>query len=379
MRAPRIRKVRLAYVIRTLHFGGTSRQLLKLVQGHDRSKYDIHIVVISPEKPDMLSSFKEEDVSIHVGRFSTSVPSSVIWLAGIIRRSRFDLVHSFLSRADIVVCLAGLLCGFRRIICSERGNRRTVYSGYGFRHRIVDRLVTFRRAVRICTNSYYSMRKLRELRCPMSKTVVVYNGIALDTQKKERAQSTSFLQKQGAKVVGMVSRLHPVKAPGVFVDTAAKIRNRFPELPVRFVLVGSGPDAALVSEKIQDYGMTGFFVLAGYQSNPEYWISRFDICVLTSLSESLPNSVMEYMAARKPVVASAVGGIPELVKDGSSGILCRAKDSDAFVDAIVWLLKNSAAALKMGNIGYNRLVSEFSMPRVLQQLDDLYSEILDHC
>lgn len=368
--------IRIAFATKGLNYGGAERQLLKLVRGLDKKKYDIHVISLVRRKHHLLDAFRKEAITLHLCNYHSKNPLTLIWLVNIIRQSQFDLIHSFLPRADVQVCMASILCGFKTIICSERGTRRAQPSRYRFWHRLADRLFTFRQAVKVCVNSKFSIQILKQIGCPESKIVVVYNGLQMPLPPISKPAEMPFVLQKGEQLVGMVVRLHPIKTPEIFVKAAAEIIKKYPNLRVKFVLVGDGPLEKTLRKQIQTCNLSNYFFMAGYQSNPEAWISKFDICVLTSYGEGLPNSVMEYMAFRKPVVASSVGGVPELIEHGVNGLLYEHNDHDLLVESIVRLLRNKKEALKMGNCGYKRLVQEFSMDASIRHLDSLYQEVL---
>lgn len=280
-------RICIAFAIRSLDVGGISRQLLKLVRSIDNSRYAAHILVIARSNHRLLNQFQELNVSVHLGNFHKKNPCSVLWIAYLIRKFRFELIHSFLARADILVCVAAVLCGYKNVICTEHGNQRVDYSSCGFRQRLLDRAITFRVATYISACSDYSRRVLRQIGCPALKLVVIRNGISEIDPERLAGAETRNKQLGSCKVVGMVARLHPVKAPQVFLSTAVKVLRSLPNSAIRFVLVGSGPMERDFQNSVRRLGdLSGSILLVGFHPNPEEWISAFDVCVLTSFSES---------------------------------------------------------------------------------------------
>lgn len=371
-----IRPVRIAFAVPNLNFGGAARELLELVRHLDKSRYDIHVVALIPQAHHLLDRFQEAGVSIHLCRHRSKDPLGIVWFADLIRKYRIDLVHSFLPRADVHACMAGLLAGFKNVICSEIGLRRSFFPKYKFRYRLLDRLFTFRTAARIQANSRYSRQILRQKGCPEGKIWIVHNGIQLPLRCVRKRVGTPLERRRRERTVGMVSRLHPVKAPEIFADSAAEILKQHPDPPVRFILVGDGPLRDALETRIRQHGIPESFLMAGYQPHPEAWISGFDIGVLSSLSDTCPLSVMEYMAYGKPVVATAVGGVPELVEDGVTGLLVEPGNPQRLAEAILRLLKEPAEARQMGQRGYDRLRREFSMDVIVERMESLYRSVL---
>src|SRR5262249_8971816 len=153
------------------------------------------------------------------------------------------------------------------------------------------------------------------------KIVVIKNGVAgVDAAADDRPELRRELGlASDAKLIGIVARLQEVKGHRFFIDAAARVLRR--EVDARFVLVGDGPLRTDIENQAADPGITGHVHLLGDRTDVSRLVAAFDLLVLASLHEGLPNAVMEAMAAGVPVVSTAVGGAKELISDGETGYL----------------------------------------------------------
>jgi len=177
----------------------------------------------------------------------------------------------------------------------------------------------------------------------------------------------------GARVVGVVARLDPVKDHATLIRAFALLAPRLAE--AHLVIAGDGPGRAELESLATGLGLRERIHFAGMlpsRPNPHHW---FDVSALASLSEGFPNSVVEAMAAARPVVATDVGGIRDALTDGETGLLVPAADPAAFAGALERLLRDPAAAEAMGRAGRARAEEHFAAAPVLAGLLSLYAEL----
>jgi glycosyltransferase involved in cell wall biosynthesis len=176
----------------------------------------------------------------------------------------------------------------------------------------------------------------------------------------------------------MVGTLRPEKAYDVLIRAAAALRQRFPA--VRVLIVGGadrrGPEIRPGLEAlIESLGLGDTVTLLGRRSDAIDLIAAFDVAVLCSDREGSPISVLEYMQAARPVVATRVGGIPDQVIDGETGFLVPAQDPDALARRVGDLLADPVRARAMGEAGRNRRAAEFSMDAMTRRVESMYDEL----
>jgi L-malate glycosyltransferase len=198
-------------------------------------------------------------------------------------------------------------------------------------------MVTFRIASRVCVNSRAGQRNLLAGGCPASKIEVIHNGVNLELLDAVAPLPVrdQFGWKEPWPIVGTVSRLVDFKGVDTLLRAVAGLQER---QPVYCVIVGDGPQRPALEQLAAQLGLSRQVAFAGFQSPPHGYVKAFDIAVQASRREQGSNSVLEYMACGLPVVATRVGGNPEFVMDGQTGLLVECDDAPGMSDALAALL-----------------------------------------
>jgi glycosyltransferase involved in cell wall biosynthesis len=216
-----------------------------------------------------------------------------------------------------------------------------------------------------------------------SKIAVIRNGV--DLARFDNLSPNVTLRRElelcdDTPVVGVVSRLTRLKGLENFLEAAAMVRARVPK--ARFLVVGeTSPMDRDYLRELQQYavrcGVDGNVTFTGLRSDVPSVLASFTVSVMPSLNEALSNVVLESMAAGAPTVATRVGGTPEAVIDGVTGILVPPADSAALADAIVHLLSNRQLAAHLGHAARARIADHFSVRRMVRATEDLYTDLLE--
>ena len=199
----------------------------------------------------------------------------------------------------------------------------------------------------------------------------IYNGLNID-----RFVNTGNRSLGGQRVVS-VGNIRRVKGHDVFVRAAAIIAQRFPR--ARFTIAGEILEQQYFQELltlIDKLGLADRFSFEGGVTDLPSFLAGADIFVLPSRSEGFSNALIEAMAASLPVIATKVGGNPEAVKDGVTGLLVSPEDPGALADALQELLSDSERSWAMGTAGRRLAIDEFSNDRVIHQLAEIYQRLL---
>jgi glycosyltransferase involved in cell wall biosynthesis len=157
------------------------------------------------------------------------------------------------------------------------------------------------------------------------------------------------------------------------VDAAALVVRRVPD--ARFVIAGEGELRGALEHQIKALGLEKHVILAGFRPDVLSLHKAFDIFVMSSLTEGLGTSLLDAMACGKPVVATTAGGIPEVVRDGETGLLVPPKDDQAMADAIVRLLKDGSLRARMGAAGMSLANTRFSAERMVAETLAVYADV----
>ena len=373
---------RVALVIPSLDYGGAERHLVRLTRGLRASSIAPSVIVLDPRAANPLRpEIEATGAEVMTPPHARNHPLSATWLAGQLRSGRFDVAHSFLWRADVQLALAARLAGFTPVIASERGDRLmpSYWSPAWRKRRWLDRRLTFRTARRLVTNSEAGRAAVARAGYPDDRVVVIPNWIHLADVDAARTEGMGLRTHYGfgdRVVIGFVGRLAPDKGALEFVRVASAIANHCTDR-VRFVMVGDGLLRSKVEADIGAAGLTPQFVLAGAVSAPLSFIHAMDVGVMCSPSESMPNVMLEFMAAGKAVVAPAVGGLGEVLVDGVTGRLVAAGSTDALADACVALVDAVADRNAMGHKARRAVETGYQEATGITRYLELYEQVAD--
>jgi glycosyltransferase involved in cell wall biosynthesis len=177
-----------------------------------------------------------------------------------------------------------------------------------------------------------------------------------------------------APVVGIVARLMPQKDHATFLAAAARVHQQIPD--VRFLIVGEGPLLPRLIDQTQELGLQGAVIFAGLRRDVPAVMAAIDVLAFSSKWEGLPVAMLEGMAAGKPVVATAVNGIPGVLADGKMGILAPPNNPEALAEGMMALLQNPVLAQSMGATGYEHVAAHYSISAAIQRTAALYQRLI---
>ena len=198
------------------------------------------------------------------------------------------------------------------------------------------------------------------------KIVAIHNGVDIPRNMRIFKQDQYF-------VIGSSGRFFPVKDYALMVEVAREIRNYTDK--IRFELAGDGPEKARILELVRKYGLENSFSFRGFLKDMPDFFQGLDLYINTSLHEGIPMSVLEAMAHGLPVVAPAVGGLKEILKDGVHGFLVEERGPKAFAEKCIYLYQNEKLRRAMAKEARDRVANDFSRDRMVQEYHRLYKEI----
>jgi glycosyltransferase involved in cell wall biosynthesis len=230
----------------------------------------------------------------------------------------------------------------------------------------------------VCVSQAQASRVLRAGVHP-ERVRVIHN--AVDPERfsapdpRHRDELCGRFKRRPARLVGAAGRLSPEKGFEVFVAAAGQVSRTHPE--VGFVLFGDGPRRERILRQVQAAGLSDRFALAGFRDDLDCYVPHLDLFVLPSYTEGLPNVVLEACAASVPVVATAVGGTPEILRDGA-GLLVAPGDATALADTIAAALGRGAALRALGEAGHSRVRERFTFAAQARRYQELLYELCPH-
>lgn len=287
-----------------------------------------------------------------------------------IRAQRAEIVHTHGYKADMYGYLAARATRSPVVATCHNWPGRTLVLRL---YESIDRrlLAHFDEVVAVSDSVAESLRRTR---AGTSDVRVIYNGVDLQRFAESRLTPDHVRQIDATRLVGMVSRLVPGKGAHSFIRVAREVSSTFPD--VRFVLVGEGPMRAELERFASSLSMDQKIVFAGVRTDMPNVYASLSIVVLPSMNEGMPMCILEALAARRPVIATAVGAIPDVIQHGRTGILIKPCDDGALRDAIVQLLENPALARNFASQGFELVSERFSAAVMARSYRDLYMQVV---
>lgn len=358
--------------------GGAEKQLFLLASSLDPKAFRSIVAQLGPSGTSGIPTGPAGTATLlHVPVRRFYGPAGIIQLYRLCRLARqegVDIIHTFFEKSEVLGWLISRLAGIPRWVTSRRD--------LGFKRGDFYRKL-FRWTARYCGRCIAVCRAVAEHACaegslPLEKIQVIYNG--LDFSPYRTVKNTADAKRdlgipETAPVVGMIANMNfEIKGHDYFLAAAGLILAQVPDTV--FVLVGDGPLRRRLEETASRMGVRDKVLFLGTRSDAPAILAAMDVSVLCSTSEGMSNVILESMAAGKPVVATRVGGNPELVDDGVTGLLAPPADAGALAEAALSLLHDPARARIMGNAGRERVVREFTVEAMVRKHEQLYENMM---
>jgi glycosyltransferase involved in cell wall biosynthesis len=360
--------------------GGAERVAMEIATRLDRSRFESVYCAsrMSPataRRSTAVAEQRMQDAGVRyfgLGRRS----STDLWrwapLYRALRRERFDVVHTHMFGSNAWGTLIGRLARVPAIVAHEH---TWSFEGRPLR-RLVDRDVIGRGSNVFVAVSRADRRKMIEIEGVNPKKVLfVPNGIPTPPPPSGADVRAELGIPAGAPVIGTVSVLRPQKALDVFIRAAVPLLRDYPDL--RVWIAGEGPLKEELGELVRGLGVQERVMLLGYRSDVPDVLNSLDVAVSSSLFEGSPLAVMEYMEAARPIVATTVGGVPDLIDDGVHGLLVPPADPEALGAALRRMLDDRDAAQAMAERARERRRREFNIDLTVRRFESLYLRLLE--
>lgn len=361
--------------------GGSERQAVQLARLlHGSGRFRVRVASLSPE-----GALRGEVERLGLGEVPAFPLTSFYDLnalrqlrrfAAFLRRERVDLVQTHDFYTNVFGMAGAALAGVGARVASKRetGGMRTGAQ------RAAER-AAYRLAHAVVANAEAVRRQLTGEGVPASKIVVVYNGldaarVATPEGFRREEALARFGLPVGRRFVTLVANLrHAVKDHPTFLRAARRVREAVPD--AAFVLAGEGELTEPMRGLAAGLGVGADVFFTGRCADVASLLAASEVCVLSSVAEGFSNSILEYMAAGRPVVATDVGGAREAVVEGETGHLVAAGDDAALAARVAGLLRDPARAREMGERGRLRVAAEFSCAAQLGRTEALYERLLE--
>ncbi|MGY8732816.1 MAG: glycosyltransferase [Pirellulales bacterium] len=364
----KLRRIKVLHLVTSLEVGGAQHGMLLGLPRFDSDQYE-HIVCSIMDRMQMASQFREAGVEVRSLGLSRKTDIGVVLrLRALLKEIRPDVLHTYLLHGNILGRLIGRLVGVPVIIGSERTIGQARKWG-----RLATRLTNpLTDAVEV--NSEIGGRAIeRDLGVPSEKIELVRSGLDLSVfssaSRRDELRSEFGVTADQHLIVYM-GRLRTVKGVEFGIRAFATALEQLPN--IRMVLTGEGDQRNFLSSLVSKLGISEQVEFLGVRNDVPELLGAADSVLMPSLTEGFPRTAIEAMAAGKPVIATNVGGTPEAIIDGETGILVPARDSDALASAIVRLVGDSDLQARLGAAGRERAAQNYSVDKYVSRLDEMY-------
>jgi len=350
---------KIIHIIGRLNYGGAEKLLLDLCRKIDKDKFSVSVVVLQDDNP-LIESFEAAGVKLKFFHKRGKLDFGIIRrVENYLKQEQPDIVHTHLFAGDFWGGQAALRAKVPVIISTKHD-----VLNEGWWRNYLGRKIR-RRLTRIIAISKATQEHLINLeKIPFEKIQVIYNGV--DVNKFYLSEPKLF--KQERLTIGTVGRLSKEKGQKHLIRACRFLRTRDWQL----ILVGGGPLHEDLAAQARFLGIDDKVKITGFVSDVRPYLDEFDIFVLPSISEGLSLSILEAALAGKFIIATDVGGIPEIVTHDETGLLFKPKNIESLVQHLEWVHNNRREATKMALDLQREVLEKFDINKVIKQYENLY-------
>ena len=364
--------IKILHILDSLKVGGLENGVINLINKLDRRKFMHTICCIRTAGP-MATRLERQDVKIVSMNNIAQDYAMPFRLMRVLKHIKPDIVHTR-NWGTVDGIIAAKMIGIKRIIHGEHGREFVDQCGSNFKRNLIRKFLLRRTCCVVAVSEELKNWLIESIGIPEKRVVKIINGV--DTEKfsppinKSQAKrrlgiSSDFL------VVGTVGRLDPVKNYEMLLKAICFVKET---VPYKVVFVGDGPERPKLEEFVRVNHLPNI-VFYGEKHNVSDYLRTFDLFVLPSLTEGISNTILEAMACGVPVLATRVGGNPELVENHVTGELFTSGDHVTLSKRIEVFLSNKEKRDKFGKAARTRCERHFSLDKMVQKYDRLYSDL----
>lgn len=366
-------KIKVMQVITQLPGGGVEQLLVDLLPQLNRDHFNISLCCIH-KRGHLVDVLQARGVPVHLVKLNSRWdPIGIYRLTRLMQKEQIKIVHTHMYASSISGIVAARLAKVPVIIA----NMHSMHEWHTKR-RIWTAKKLFNSADKIIAVSDCIKKDLIDkLKLEPQKTLTIHNGVDLarfTPQIEVAGQNENLDIKDDEFVIGAIGRLVAFKGFTYLLKAAKIIYSQQPKF--KLVIVGGGELKQPLKQQAQELGIADKVIFTGRQDNVLPFLASFELVVMSSITEGLPIVSLEAMAMGKAVVASRVGGIPEVVEERVTGLLVPPKDPSALAQAIITLMENPELRKSLGQAGRARVEEFFSLQHMYEQTADLYTQLL---
>jgi glycosyltransferase involved in cell wall biosynthesis len=358
--------------------GGGQQHLLWLVQKIDKSKFEIEVAC--EEKGYLVDELRKNNIKVHRLDISNSLSvKSFISTYRLLKKVSADILHTHGGTAGFYGRLASIINYKGVVIHTYHGIHYLNFDKnlLGRIYKLIDKFLLRITDCTICVAQKDFEIGLKAGIVKKENSIVIHNGV--DVEKFSLTNKNSDfkinLKKENESIIiGSVGRLHHQKGYEYLINGSKAVLEKFPN--VKFVLIGDGELRNSLESLAKKTGVYNSYSFMGNQNEIAELLEQIDIFVLPSLWEGLPLVILEAMAAKKPVVATEVNGIVEIIESGKEGLLVPPKNSNALSLALIRLLEDNELCKVLALNAYEKVARDFNIAKMINETESLYHKLL---
>lgn len=369
-------KIRIMHIAQAA--GGVSRYLQMLLKYMDRNKYENILVCSHDYKYQDFKNIADAIESIEMQRnIGLKDFWSIFVVRKLIKKYNPHIVYAHSSKAGAIVRLANT--GIRN---------RCIYNPHGWAfdmklsqktcriYIFLEKVFSFLCDQIICISDAEKKSAIKKNICSPEKLHVIRNGIDIEEYENhpyESLNKTDLNIPENAFIIGTVGRLTRQKAPDTFIFAAEKIKEKIPN--AYFIMVGNGEQKNKIEKYAETHGLKSSLLITGWINNPMKYVELFDVAMLLSRWEGFGLVLPEYMISKKPIVATNVDAIPEIIKNGINGLLVSVDNIEEICHAVIELYGNPDLRKKITECALNNVYSEYDIKRVSKEHEIIFNQL----
>jgi len=367
--------IQILHIIKSLGRGGAETLLPETLAKHDQGRYGFHYIYFIPWKDQMVGAIRAAGgkVSCFAAKNNLAIIAKIPSIVSYVRKNNIKLIHCHLPWAGITGRIVGKLTGVPVVYTEhnmwERYHKLTYHLNkitYSSQERVI--AVSAEVANSIRTNHKRSKPRVQ----------VVLNGINTAKFSTEYKPATDIRARygipDGAVLIGITCVFRAQKRLTIWLEIAQKLHEKFPAL--HFIVVGDGVLKQEIHAKAAELQTSGYVHFAGLQTEIRPFLNAMDIFMMSSEFEGLPIALLEAMSMEVMPACTDAGGISELVKDGLNGVLVPVADPMMLVRKLEKFIADPLQIREMGRKAREMVISNFSMEKMVGELETIYSETL---
>lgn len=356
----------LLFLVISLDQGGAQRVLARWARGLSRDKYAVQVAYLQRRPGFIEDELRRAGLVVHdLGMRNKADLGVVLRLMRLLRRERIRLLVTFMFHATLLGRLVGSACRVPVRVSSER-----TMEAEGRARRLLNRWTAPLATHVVAVSDRVAAYAAREFRIPVDRLTTIVNGTDLD-----RFRPVARIRDPHAPVLGCTARLSAENDHATLIHAFARLGQQWPD--AQLLLVGRGPEEAALRSLAGVLGVGGRVRFAGEHADVAPWLAGMDVYVQPGRLAGISNSIVEAMATALPVVATDVGGTPEAVIHGETGLLVPPGDPLALAEAVGALLANPGMAEAFGRAGRARVEAHFGERLMLERVEALLDRLVE--